>query len=286
MANYPLRTAISDTYPNPSNATARVGFGELYDYVTSFPFGQCRLVKSGANLVLQRFNGQWLVIDDKVYSIPAAGVALGATGLTPGSTYYIYAYMSGATMTLEASATVPATDTDTGVRIKTGDATRTLVGMARPITGPAWQDTAAQRFVVSWFNRRDIATASFFTVGRSTASGAFIELNTEIRNEFLAWADTALSFTAGGAISNNTAAAQTATALAIDGAVALEGGSNAANPTGINNQLLPVHAAANLTAIEGYHYVTLVGTVSGGTGTWAGSGAAGARCSIQGLIQG
>lgn len=30
----PARTAISDTYPNPSNAVARVGFGSLYDYVT------------------------------------------------------------------------------------------------------------------------------------------------------------------------------------------------------------------------------------------------------------
>lgn len=30
----PARTAISDTYPNPSNAVARVGFGQLWDYVT------------------------------------------------------------------------------------------------------------------------------------------------------------------------------------------------------------------------------------------------------------
>lgn len=29
----PARTEISNTYPNPSNATARAGFGKLYDYV-------------------------------------------------------------------------------------------------------------------------------------------------------------------------------------------------------------------------------------------------------------
>jgi len=34
MALPPLRTEISDTYPNPSNATARTGFGKLWDYVT------------------------------------------------------------------------------------------------------------------------------------------------------------------------------------------------------------------------------------------------------------
>ena len=30
----PAKTAISDTYPNPSNAVARAGFGTLWDYVT------------------------------------------------------------------------------------------------------------------------------------------------------------------------------------------------------------------------------------------------------------
>lgn len=30
----PLRTDISNTYPNPSNDTARSGFGKLWDYVT------------------------------------------------------------------------------------------------------------------------------------------------------------------------------------------------------------------------------------------------------------
>lgn len=34
MAAPPARASISDTYPNPSNAVARVGFGQLWDYVT------------------------------------------------------------------------------------------------------------------------------------------------------------------------------------------------------------------------------------------------------------
>lgn len=34
MATPPARTEIADTYPNPSNAVARTGFGKLYDYVT------------------------------------------------------------------------------------------------------------------------------------------------------------------------------------------------------------------------------------------------------------
>lgn len=34
MAAPPLRTEISDVYPLPSDATARLGFGKLWDYVT------------------------------------------------------------------------------------------------------------------------------------------------------------------------------------------------------------------------------------------------------------
>lgn len=34
MAQLPLRTAISNTYPQPSNATARIGFGALWDAVS------------------------------------------------------------------------------------------------------------------------------------------------------------------------------------------------------------------------------------------------------------
>lgn len=34
MATPPLKTEISDTYPNPTNAVARLGFSKLYDYVT------------------------------------------------------------------------------------------------------------------------------------------------------------------------------------------------------------------------------------------------------------
>ena len=34
MALPPARTEISDNYPLPSDATARIGFGRLYDYVT------------------------------------------------------------------------------------------------------------------------------------------------------------------------------------------------------------------------------------------------------------
>jgi hypothetical protein len=61
------------------------------------------------------------------------------------------------------------------------------VGQAKIIAGPAWTDTATQRFVLSWFNRRPIAVANNFSTSRSTASATFVEVNSEVRSEFLLW---------------------------------------------------------------------------------------------------
>lgn len=284
MATYPLKTSISDTYPNPSNATARAGFGALWDYTTSIPHGQCRLVKSGANLVLQRYNGQWLRINDAAYSIPSAGVSLAATGLTPSTLYYIYAYMSGATMTLEASTTGHGTDSTTGVEIKTGDATRTLVGMARPITGPAWQDDINQRFVLSWFNRKQIYCRAGLgsSVGSITSVPA-IELSTGLRCEMLVWADSVLDFSFDGYSTNSSAFAINYGYLTVDGTLqdAFSAAGNAAA-----SQAVPVAVRMSTNASEGYHYVTPYVSVSAGTGSWVGSVSAGVRCSNKGTIQG
>ncbi|MDM0024068.1 hypothetical protein [Variovorax saccharolyticus] len=285
MASPPLKTAISDTYPNPSNATARAGFGQLHDYVTSLPFGHCRLVKSGANIVLQRFKGLWLTINDKDYAIPSAGVSLAATGLTVGTLYYIYAYMSGVTMTLEASTTGHSTDTATGVEIKTGDATRTLVGMARPITGPAWADTAAQRFVISWFNRLPITLGNGFTANRGYTSSTTGEVNAEIRNEFLNWAGSGIQASINGQGGHSTTNSIMDTWIGVDGAQ-VDALSSFQQPTGGNRCSFNVNYAGTTT--EGYHYTTLMADNPSGAGSLSYNGAAAGavRCTLYTTIQG
>jgi len=118
-----------------------------------FPHGQCRLVYvNTTTLRLMPYNGNRLFIGNAVQVVPSAGVSLAATGLTPAIVYYIYAWMNGAAMTLEASTTGHSTDLATGVEIKTGDPTRTLVGMAYIQNGPVFGDTSSSRLVRSWFN--------------------------------------------------------------------------------------------------------------------------------------
>ncbi|MFZ5565975.1 MAG: hypothetical protein ACOY95_03130 [Pseudomonadota bacterium] len=241
-------------------------------------YGECRLAKDGSSLKLSPYKGNKITIGGRVETVPSAGVTLSASGLTPSTLYYIYAYMNSGTMTLEASTTAYATDATTGVTIKSGDATRTLVGMARPITGPAWADTAAQRFVRSWFNDPGVACTAAFTAGRSTSSGTYVELNTEIRNEFLVWAgEKAQISTEGYQLSGG--AGNTYTSVGIDGTTAEDtcvAQSNPADGFGSANCTLQKTGLA-----EGYHYATLLAKVDVSSATWAGSATPGARCVVQ-----
>ncbi|MDR9839468.1 hypothetical protein [Herbaspirillum huttiense] len=236
----------------------------------SLPIGQCRLSKSGSNLVLSPFNGNKLTISGVQQTIPAAGVSLAPTGLTAGTLYFVYAYMNAGVMTLEPSATGHATDSTTGVEIKSGDPTRTLVGMARPITGPAWQDTAAQRFVRSWFNDPGFIATAVFTAARTTSSTTPIELNSEIRNEFLSWSGEIFRFVFQGVTTLNGVAGQVGLAnIGIDStSTNITVSAQYQRDTNSNIGTTNVEAITN-TLSEGYHYATMLGYVSNSSGTWA-----------------
>lgn len=248
--------------------------------LSSLVHGQCRLAKSGANLVLSPFSGNKLIINGAAQTVPSAGVSLAATGLTVSALYYIYAYMNAGTMTLEASATGHSTDATTGVEIKTGDATRTLVGMARPITGPAWQDTAAQRFVRSWFNEPSKNVFNYFTSDKSTASSTSVEVGSASeRCEFLSWANENCSFFTAGSFYNSSGGNNDAYMTA-----GLDITSIAGSPINTTNYALtggiagvsagvyshaPAALSGNQVLTEGYHFMTILGCqISGGTAVW------------------
>jgi hypothetical protein len=246
--------------------------------------GQCVLAKSGANILLSPKNGNKLIINGSVQSIPSAGVSLAATGLTAGTSYFIYAYMNSGTMTLEASATGHSTDAATGVEIKTGDATRSLVGLIRAITGPAFADTDTQRFVISWFNRRAIGMANGFSANRSTASTTYVELHTEIRCEFLTWGDESVSAAQASWVAASGASSEFA-AVAFDGTTPENGGVGNYIPAGTT---VNISTTANKSGLaEGYHYATLIGKAqSTFTATWYGAAANGDRSILSVMIRG
>lgn len=245
----------------------------------SVSHGQCRLALDGSNLRLSPYNGNQLLINGTPQSVPAAGVALAPTSLAASTTYFIYAYMVSTTMTLEASTTGHSTDATTGVEIKTGDATRTLVGMARTTAGVAWVDSVTDRLVLSWFNRSSKDMLVSITAG-TTTSASMVEISTSNRLNFLLWADEVGRFNGSLYTTSSASGSTWATQLSYDNS-ALYGYGQFSGGTAVSAyQFAP---AINARASEGFHFVTVRGQISGGaTLTLNGGGTSSLSGSIQG----
>jgi len=159
--------------------------------------GSCQMTLSAGNLLLLPYGGNGLSIGGTLYAIPEDGVTLAPTGLTPDTVYYIYAYMNGEIMTLEPSTTGYAAN-GSGIKTKVGDETRTLVGQAFPITGPAFYVAKNYMYVRSWFNRSDYETsprslqAADLYFGASSVS--YYDTGETSRVAWLSWRDESTSF--------------------------------------------------------------------------------------------
>ena len=231
--------------------------------------GQCRLTKSSTNLLLSPFDGNYLIVNATACTVPDAGVTLAPTSLAANTTYYIYATASaGAINAMEASTTVPVISTATGnkgVFIKTADETRTLVGMARTSGSTAWVDSTTQRFTISYFNRRDLATVNALTSNFTTTSTSFVEAMASNRVEFLTWADE-LCECSVVTYNFHSGLDYTITKASFDGS----NDSFALATYGTNGYPCTVLHEAFLAV--GYHYATALGKVqTSGTGTWQGN---------------
>ena len=257
----------------------------------AFP-GLCRLqVDSTSQISLQRYQGAWL--PQKIGGawvaslIPSSGPTLANTGLTAATLYYVYAFDSAGTLTLEAVTTVPDTDTDTGIRIKTGDASRTLVGMVFMDAGTpgTYVDSVTKRWCVNQFNRRGLDMLTTFSTTRTTTSTTFVEINTEIRAQFLTWADEAVLFSISGTSLDDNVGHAVSTALGIDNTTPVSTSAHT-QQAGTANKRGPIGVVASKTLSEGSHYATVLGAVSGGTGSWENAdtpstGAASTRLFVQ-----
>jgi len=236
--------------------------------------GQCRLTfQSSAQIRLIPYNGSRIVINSGIQIIPSAGVNLSNSGLTAATLYYIYAYMSAGVMTLEASATTHATDTTTGVEIKNGDATRTLVGMVYMGAGSpgTFVDSVTQRFVASWFNRRERELYASANPGAKTNTSVG-ELNASLQLQFVTWADEAWDARTFGTMYLVTAAVTSTTYLSfgIDSTSASTAGTEIylqQNGTTFSTPT-PAGTQVSRTSSEGFHFVTPLNRVSGNTHTY------------------
>lgn len=221
---------------------------------------ECRLVKDGTSLRLNRFNGSRLAINGVRVQIPSAGVTLAPTGLTPSTLYYIYAYVNSSVLTLEASTTGSATDTATGVEIKAGDATRTLVGMAYVVAGPAFADSSTQRLVASYYNRRNVALSATLATTVGVTALSFTDVSASLQLAFLSWGDEPFLFTTAGSWAV-TGAASGFARVYFDGTTA---GLSRGSTSFTGPQSLSLVESVT-TLARGYHTANLQAYRAGGT---------------------
>nr|WKF61925.1 hypothetical protein HUO10_006457 [Paraburkholderia busanensis] len=225
--------------------------------------GQCRLsVASASSLVLNPLNGNNLIIAGVPQQIPNGGVSASNSALAASTFYYVYAWMNAGVLTLELSAT--NYQFVQGIAVKSGDATRTLVGAVATDANANFVDSATQRFCLSYFNRRDknlLATVSNATF----TTAALAEVTPNARCSFISWADEAVQTSSSGEIQASQISTSITYQNAIDGTVLGDytgtwfTGANAGTP------LISLNAA---NVSEGaLHYTTLLAQVSVGTGT-------------------
>lgn len=200
--------------------------------------------------------------------------------LAANTTYLVTVFDNAGTLTFDFLTTLThVPDATTGTEIKNGDDTRTVVGMVRTDVVPNFEDDIFLRGVISWFNRRNIGLVNHYTANRSTTSATYVEFNSEIRGNFLTWADeTVLVGVSGGAATNVAAVAEHS--IGFDGTTAEDayGRTDLTTTTSIGLSLVK-HGLS-----EGFHYATHLGRVAGGnTLSVAGGGLAAATSLTVGI---
>lgn len=136
-------------------------------------FGQCYLTVSGGNLVLRPDTGPGILIDRVYRDLPGGGITLSAAGNANSTTYFIYAYWTGGAVALERSTTVPVQDATTLQMLKTGDASRSYVGLARSSAAGAWQ---AAPLVASHYNKRPRIASAQMNSGNSYGGTPYVAI--------------------------------------------------------------------------------------------------------------
>jgi hypothetical protein len=237
-----------------------------YEIVVRGDHGQCRFqYVSSTECRLYPNDGDGLIIRGRQYRIPRTGVALAVTGLTPSATYNVYAYDNGSGgLALEASPIGHTLSAVGGIECKVGDESRTLVGKVILIAGPAFAEDTTQRYVASWFNRRQ-KTMIMNLTSNTFANTAPVQISNSVA--FLAWADSGVAVSVGGNCSNVSPGTSVQMAASLNA-----GGFNLGYPS--TNYMATANAQYNVswasgvaTVSEGFHSVSMWGNVSAGVGT-------------------
>lgn len=215
---------------------------------------QLRLVPRNGNRIF--VNGTWL-------TIPAAGITVSNSGLSANTVYRAYVWSNTGTPTLELATTARATDATFGHEIKSGDATRTLVGMCRTNASTQFYDDASDVGVLSWFNRRrKVCSRRFPSSGSfSTASNSAVATTLATVINALNWGGSAVVATMIGFATPDASDANVTGGIGVDGTALAQSAPASGHAAGV---FVPMAARYQSSALsEGNHqYDTRVNATS------------------------
>ena len=222
-------------------------------------------------VLLAPYNGGQLWINGANYKIPTA-LYLANSGLSDSTFFYVYAFMAGATMTLEASAT-GYTFNANGIPQKTGDATRTLVGNVTPNASGLFEQGDGWIGVQSWFNQRLLKSVTLLPSEVDSTSESWVEISSILRNYFSCWANQTVQFSTFGSWAADAGAGANSS-IGFDGTT--PEAETIGNRDGGNSQYVPLSLTGVKVGLsEGTHYGTLLGITNGANAGWSGGASAG-----------
>jgi hypothetical protein len=221
------------------------------------------------------YNGDRIRINGVVYPIPVGGIyGLGNSNISidgsPNKTlaastrYYVYCYNNAGVLTADYSTTGHSSSTTSGnigTEIKTGDETRSLIGMIVPGSNGQFFDQPQFRYVRSWFNRQRIYFASNWqTWGPYGPSG--LQFTGQSAN-FVAFAGEALQAAASGAMQiQQSVGTNWGMQLGLDGN--LFGASMTQSASLANYYLSGTCTGSNSVSSDGLHWVGLYAQCTAG----------------------
>lgn len=261
-------TGMSVTIPQSGQPVKIYGDGTNVKYsnlpASLIGHGQCRFIfVSATQCRLDPRDGMGLIIADTVQQVPSAGVTLGNGGLSASTLYYVYAFMNAGVMTLEASTTNHSTSSN-GVEVKTGDTSRTLVGMLRTNASSQFVNSTASRLVATYFNQNMLNAQVGVSGATNFTNTSSSEISASYRIEFLNWAGNSPIATYSGRFSNSSNAETTFVQSSLDASPNAQENSI----TGaLNGSPVPFITGTGTSPSEGYHLLTLFGRVTGNTGS-------------------
>jgi hypothetical protein len=261
-------SATDNNVTNPDAA----GAGWTSDQPGVFPQTGAQLqFTSAALLALVPFRGGYLWINGLNYPVTGT-LTFASSGLVANTLYYLYAKVTGGVIATDTPSTTGYTVGANGMPVKSGDATRTLVGIAHTQVGSAqWISQDGFLWVRSYFGRQLQRTRTSFTAQRSVSSASFAEINNEIQNNVLVWSGEQVRFSTTGTVTVAAANRTAATQISFDGgATELESSVVSGTTIGGEGGLTMNASISGIKTglAEGSHFCTLFGASSAGTATW------------------